>query len=648
MVEEAVDNGMTERQERAFMKGLLDDVRALELMLDNGMIESGVRRIGAEQELFLIRKDGGPAPIAVEMLDRLDGEEFTTELARFNLEANLKPFHLNGKCLSRLQREIERLLQKARDVAHQLDSDILLCGILPTLRMKHLTLENMTPNPRYFALNKTMRRLRGGSFRTLIKGLDELDIAHDNILLEACNTSFQLHFQVGPKEFAKLYNVAQAVTSPVLAAAVNSPLLLGRRLWDESRIALFQQSVDIRSETLKQRGRRTRVSFGERWVDDSIIEIFREDLARLRLLFATDLEEDSLAMVSDGVAPQLSALRLYNGTVYRWNRPCYGVHAGKAHLRIENRVLPSGPSPQDEVANAAFYFGLMSAMLKEYGPIHQKMEFDEAKANFLSAARHGLNANFSWPGHSSIRASELILNELLPLAREGLLRKRVSDVDVDHYLGLVEERVRANVSGSGWMRASWTRLTQAGLRPEQCSRAITNHMLREQVDGRPVHRWDPCAVDDSETDWTAYLTIGQIMTTDLFTVRSHDLVDLAASMMQWEHIRHVPVEDDSGHLVGLISHRHLLGLVGRGEQEQVAVADIMTKDVLTVGPTTPTVDAIEVMRKAKVGCLPVVDDGRLVGMVTESDFLEVARRVIEGQLDRAAAVEGADKSEAAE
>ncbi|MDP6945460.1 MAG: hypothetical protein QF464_15030, partial [Myxococcota bacterium] len=336
MGEHNVDAQIDEQQERAFMKRLLDDVRALEEMLGNGMIESGVRRIGAEQEMFLIRKDGGPAPIAMEMLERLDDESFTTELALFNLEANMKPFHLAGQCLRRLEREIVKILDKVRELAAAEGGDVVLCGILPTLRLEDLTLDNMTPKSRYFALNRTMQRLRGGSFQTLIKGLDELDIEHDNILLEACNTSFQLHFQVGAREFAKLYNLAQAVTGPVLAAAVNSPLLLHHRLWHETRIALFQQSVDIRSTTLKKRGRRTRVSFGERWVDDSVIEIFREDIARLRLLIATDVDEDSLAMVREGRPPQLHALRLYNGTVYRWNRPCYGIHGGKAHLRIEN------------------------------------------------------------------------------------------------------------------------------------------------------------------------------------------------------------------------------------------------------------------------------------------------------------------------
>ena len=630
-----VDEQSGEEKERIFMKRLLDDVRALESMLDGGMIESGIRRIGAEQEMFLIRKDGGPAPLAMQMLERLDDEAFTTELALFNLEANMKPFRLAGQCLRRLEREIVRLVDKVRVSAREIGGDVVLCGILPTLRLEDLSLDNMTPKSRYFALNKTMQRLRGGGFQTLIKGLDELDIEHDNILLEACNTSFQLHFQVGAREFAKLYNLAQVVTAPVLAAAVNSPLLLQHRLWHETRIALFQQSVDIRSATLKKRGRRTRVSFGERWVDDSVIEIFREDIARLRLLIATDVEEDSLAMVAAGKAPELHALRLYNGTVYRWNRPCYGVHAGKAHLRIENRVLPAGPTPIDEVANAAFYFGLMSRMLQEYGPVRDVMNVDETKENFVTASRHGLNATFKWRHGETVKARDLILNELLPIARAGLKAKRVDAEDIDRYLGLIEERVKASCTGASWVLGSWGPMSDHGLRKEERGRALVKQMVEEQETGRPIHQWPLCDVQDHPMSWHSFLTVGQVMTTDLFTVRAHDLVDLAASMMQWEHIRHVPVEDDAGHLVGLVSHRDLLSLVGGDAKDQVAVVDIMKTDVITVTPRTPTVDAIAQMREAKVGCLPVVEEGRLVGLVTETDFLDVARRVIEEQLARA-------------
>ena len=637
MGEQNVDEHIGEEQLRTFMKHLLDDVRALEQMLQSGMIETGVRRIGAEQEMFLIDHAGGPANIALEVLERLDHPAFTTELARFNLEANLQPFALEGGCLSDLEAEIVQLVQLARDAAVAEGGDVVLVGILPTLRLSDLGLESMTPKPRYLALNKAMLGLRGGSFQTLIKGLDELQVTHDNILLEACNTSFQLHFQVGPEEFARLYNLAQAVTAPVLACSVNSPVLLGHRLWAETRIALFQQSVDVRSQTQAKRGRRTRVSFGERWVDDSVIEIFREDISRLRAVLATGVHENSLDMVARGLAPDLTALRLYNGTVYRWNRPCYGVHEGQAHLRIENRVLPSGPTPRDEVANAAFYFGLMTQALEEYGPIHEALSFDDAKGNFISAARHGLNAQMTWTRGRQMRASDLILHELLPLARQGLRHKGVAAADVDLYLGIIRERVERGQTGSDWMVRSWAAMDQKGTRREERGRSLVKHLRQNQWAGRPVHQWPLAVRDETETSWHSYVYVSQVMSTDLFTVRPGDVVDLAASVMDWERVRHVPVEDDSGALVGLVSHRDLLKLIGRSQSEPVAVQDIMKRDVLTVAPDTRTVEAIRAMRDARVGCLPVVDAERgLVGLVTESDFLDVARRVIEEQLALAA------------
>ncbi|MFM1873913.1 MAG: hypothetical protein RL398_3335, partial [Planctomycetota bacterium] len=113
--------------------------------------------------------------------------------------------------------------------------------------------------------------------------------------------------------------------------------------------------------------------------------------------------------------------------------------------------------------------------------------------------------------------------------------------------------------------------------------------------------------------------------------------DLAASLMDWRHIRHVPVEDNDGHLVGLVSHRTLLRLVGQGvrgsQRAPVAVKDIMRRDPITVTPSTPTLDAIELMRKHKVGCLPVVEEGmRLVGIITERDLIRVAAMLFEKHL----------------
>jgi CBS domain-containing protein len=635
MGEQNVPDRLNEEQLRAFMRSLLEDVQALEIMLANDMIETGHRRIGAEQEMFVVDRAGRPSPMAMEILAQIADPRFTTELAKFNLEANLEPLDFGGDCLRRMEQGVDELVSLARTGARAYGGRIILTGILPTLRWSDLTLENMTPNPRYFALNREMARLRGGKFHVVLEGLDELEASHDNIMLESCNTSFQIHFQVGPEEFARLYNLAQAVTAPVLAAAVNSPLLLGRRLWKETRVALFEQSVDVRSPLHMERGLPGRVSFGERWVKESVLEIFREDIARFRVVLATGHDENPLDWVRRGHCPPLSALRLHNGTVYRWNRACYGMYNGKAHLRIEIRALPAGPTVVDEVANAAFFFGLMAHYADEIPNVAAIMPFDHAKANFLQAARHGLQAQFVWVDGSTVPARELLLKTLLPKAREGLLKAKLDESDVDRYLGIVTERVEGGRTGSMWALESFTNLCKTGVQDQHLRTLVTGTISRQER-GDPVHTWPPVSSAETE-DWReSYLTVGQFMTRNVFTVRPQDLIDLAASLMEWEHLKHVPVEDDEGRLVGLVSSRAFLRLVARGltnhKPETVPIAEIMKTNLVTVSPETPTVEAIAKMREHRVGCLPVVQNERLVGILTEHDFLEVAGKLLEQQL----------------
>ncbi len=633
MGEHNVEQELDEQKLQAFMKALLDDLRALGYMLDNDLIESGVRRIGAEQEMFLVDERLRPAPVAVEVLKRAKDPRLTTEIARFNLEANLSPQGLNGDCFGRMEEELKEVLAGARASANHFGADVLLAGILPTLQKQDLTLENITPAPRYYQLNQSVTRLRGGPFSIHIKGLDELQLTHDNIMMESCNTSFQLHFQVGPKEFASLYNMAQAITAPVLAAAVNSPLLFGHRLWQETRLALFQHSTDARSVTQQARSQPTRVGFGERWLEKSVLELFQDQIARFRVIMIREADENPLSLLALGQIPELSALRMHNGTIWPWNRACYGVTNGTAHLRIENRALPSGPTVLDEIANAAFFVGLMVSLPNEYGEVAKVMSFDDAKSNFFAAARHGLNAQFSWIDGRTYSAPELILDRLLPLARQGLKEASVTPADVDHYLGVIEERTRSGQTGAQWMMKSLGVMNDQSR--EVRNRLLAGEILMRQKSEEPVHRWPVLEVDES-AEWSeSYQTVGQFMATDLFTVRPDDLVDLAASVMTWRHIRHVPVEDNEGRLVGLVSHRALLKLLTRGaraNENPITVRDIMTSDPLTVSSTTPTLEAMEIMRQNRVGCLPVLDDGRLVGIVTSFDFLDASARLFKERL----------------
>jgi CBS domain-containing protein len=621
--------------QRIFVRALLEDVQALERIIAEGRIESGIRRIGAEQEMFLVDSAMRPLCASEAVLERLEGGAFTTELAQYNLEANLSPRVMGGDCLSQMESEVDDYLLQVRGAALEVGARPLLVGILPTLGRENLSLDEMTPHPRYFELNRGMSELCEGEFHTLIKGVDELKLLHDNVMLEACNTSFQIHFQVGHEEFSSLYNVAQAVTAPVLAAAVNSPLLLSHRLWHETRVALFQQSLDTRSRAEKDRSGAQRVTFGEHWVKDGALEIFREDIARFRSLIRGREEESPLELLDRGEMPQLLALCLHNGTVYRWNRPCYGVKDNVAHLRIENRVLPAGPTVLDEMANAAFFFGLMSSVSHEYGDVSSCMAFEDAKDNFTAAARYGLQARFNWIRGRGVAADRLILDELLPLARQGLASRGIDSSDVDRYMGVMEERVRSGRTGAQWAFDSLAGMGDRGTVNGRM-RAVAAGMHEQQWSGKPVHEW-PLAEHDSQQDWREdYRKVSQVMTTDLFTVHPEDLIDLAASVMDWKHLRHVPVESTEGELVGILSHRAVLRLVAQGKTSSdrgtLAVRDLMQPDPITVTPDTSSLEAISTMRTRGVSCLPVVRDKKLVGIVTEHDFINVAARLLEEKL----------------
>jgi CBS domain-containing protein len=622
---------------RAFTKRLLRDVQALERMLREGMIEEGVRRIGAEQEVFLVDRDFRPAMSALKMIERLKDDHFVTEVALFNLEMNLDPHPFAGKCLSDMETQLLGLLSRARGAAHEIDNDIVLTGILPTVRKSDLGLENMTPIPRYFAINKAMTKLRGGDYEIHLKGIDELHVKHDNVMVESCNTSFQCHLQVGAAEFAKIYNIAQVATAPVLAAATNSPMLFGRRLWNETRVALFQQSVDTRSSSSEGfRETPPRVDFGRQWVKESVLELYQENISRYRVLIGAEPEDDPFDVLDRGEVPSLRALRMHNGTVYRWNRACYGVMDGKPHLRIEARALPSGPTPVDEIANATFWYGIVLALANEHEDITRHIQFDDAKGNFFAAARLGLGATFTWLDGVVAPAQQIILEILLPMAEKALLGAGIDRGDVKRYLGVIGERVASGRTGSNWQLKSFLEMQSVGTQGERVN-ALTAAIIKRQRDNTPVSKWEPACIDEGGGWKHNYIKVEQMMGTDFVTVHESDPMELVLNLMIWERVRHVPVEDGQHRLVGLVTYRAVLRAAAQwlheSESKPIPVSAVMKKDPWTVSPDTSTLVAIEVMRQKDVGCLPVVTkEGRLVGMVTARNLLGVASKLLEQKL----------------
>ena len=629
---EAHDAG-TDEARRAYLRALLRDVEALEIMLSNGELESGVRRIGAEQEVAIIDESGAPAPIAEELLARLPKDSFTTELGRFNIEMNMEPLSFGGFALRDLEHQIHAHLGQARAVAKEHNALLSLVGILPSLTKSHLTIENLSDRPRYHAMNEALTRMRGGPYDLNISGVDDLVFSHDNIMLEACNTSFQVHFQVDPDQFARWYNLAQAATAPVLAASVNSPVLLGRRLWRETRIALFQQSIDTRSESAT-RHFPPRVSFGSDWVREGVLEIFKEDISRFKPLFYEITEEDPLEVLKEGRVPKLTALRLFNGTVYRWNRACYGILNGKAHLRIENRILPSGPTPIDEVANAALWLGLVRGLNDSVDDITQHLAFDDVHQDFLIAARHGLDAQLHWLDGETHPARELLVTKVIPLAVAGLESSGIDPSDIERYMGVIESRASSGNTGAYWILNSLAEAEKSESRGQVFAR-ISAGIAERQLHNAPVHTWEPLDADEFKGDKRHVNTVGQFMTTDLFTVHENDVVDLVTNLMDWKHLRRIPVEDDSHSLVGLVTHRDLIRHLARlgntedaTEDSAAPVSTIMRRDVITVAPETSSIEALKLLREHKIGCLPVVEGGRLVGIITEYDFMKIAEPML--------------------
>lgn len=630
-----IDQEQDGHQHRATIQHVLNDLRALELMLEKGMFETGVRRIGAEQEIALVDSAYDPAPVGPEILDALNEPKATTEIGRFNMEFNLDPAPLTGKVLSDMEQEICGLMRNARNAASEIGAEPVLIGILPTLTQRNLTLDFMTPRPRYFALNERITEARDGKYNIRIKGIDELKFVHDNVLVEGLNTSFQLHYQVDPEHFALAYNTAQLITAPCLAAACNSAVLFGKRLWHETRIAIFEQAVDTSGDDMPaQRDILKRVRFGEKWVKESVLEIYRDDVVRFRSLFGTADIENSIEKVESGQIPKLAGLQTHNSTVYRWNRPCYGTTNGLPHLRIENRVLPSGPSVPDEIANAALWFGLMIQIPKVYPDLAQRIPFEHARANFVAAARNGMHFKMHWLDDATISVRDLLLEELIPLARAGLKSCDIDPNDIEHYMGIIEARVASGRNGARWMLDSVAKIHELGTRSERLS-ALTAATISRQRAATPVHEWELATMGEGGC-WTRHYThVGQYMHTDLFTVQEDELIDLAASIMDWEKVRHIPVEDAKHNLVGIVTYRSILRVVADPKlrtKGSVAVSEIMHKNPITATPDTPTLEAIELMRSHGTSCLPVVSDNKLVGLVTEHDFMRIAGQLLEQQL----------------
>ncbi len=616
MGEQIVNRINNNEDKKEYISQLLKDIEALDIMLKNGLFEETPIHIGAEQEFCLVDESWEPSDQGVEILKDLDDPHFTSELNRYNLELNLEPVALGGGCFLELHEQLNRLLAHAKETAGKHKAKVILTGILPTISYKYLDYKYMTPSKRYRVLNEAIKAIRKDDIELHIKGVDEVNLHHDTILYEGCNTSFQAHLQIAPGDFVESYNWAQAIAGPVLSICTNSPLLLGKELWEETRIALFTQSVDTRSSTFILNEKESRVSFGNDWVSGSITDFYKDAVINFRSLVTTTFETDSLTELEAGRIPRLRALSLHNGTTYRWNRLCYGVTNGKPHVRIENRYMPSGPTTDDEIANMMFWVGLMHGRPKAYDAIHSKMDFKDVISNFFNAARYGMGAQFYWDG-KLISSKELLLDHFLPMAFRGLYSMNVEPRDAEHYLSIIEKRIRSH-SGSRWMVKSYRKLRKDKKIPEAL-RILVATMYERQEKKYTVDAWQLCRGDEYQTPEDR-ITVGDRMNTKTITAQDIDSAELVLKMMLWKNIHHTPILDDDLNLVGLLTWTDVKKYVDHPELQNQNIKEIMQKDLITITDDTLLKDAEALMEKKNIHCLPVVKEKKLVGIITSNDF----------------------------
>jgi gamma-glutamyl:cysteine ligase YbdK (ATP-grasp superfamily) len=459
-------------------------------MLRESRFDADYPMTGLEIELNLVDDAGDPALKNREALEAIADPDFQTELGQFNLEINVPPKQLKDRGFREFEEGVRASLNQAGEKAAQVGAHMVMIGILPTLSAGHMSPSSLSANPRYQLLSDQILAARGEDIVIDIGGPERLRTTADSIVPEAACTSTQLHIQVSPDDFPAYWNASQAVSGVQLALGANSPFLLGRELWRETRIALFEQATDTRSEELKAQGVRPRVWFGERWIT-SIFDLFEENVRYFPALLPILEDEDPIEQLEEGRTPSLSELRLHNGTIYRWNRPVYDVVQGTPHLRVENRVLPAGPTVVDTMANAAFYFGLVRTLAEHERPLWSQMSFSAAEENFHVAARQGIEAHLYWPGLGQVPATELVLRRLLPMARAGLEAWDVAPEESDRLLGVIEQRCLAGQNGASWFVDHFHQRAGDGDKDRlDALRATLNEYREHMHTNEPVHTWD--------------------------------------------------------------------------------------------------------------------------------------------------------------
>lgn len=424
---------------------------------------------GLELEAWLIDAECQPTPWNEQVIALTGLPQVVPELSRFNVEFNVAPRSLSGYGLEELANELGTTWNLCDIAADRLGASVLAIGVLPTLTDPMLSLANMSKLHRYQALNEQVLRLRQGKpIRLSLQGQERLLSEHRDVMLESATTSFQLHLQVPLQESVRYYNAAIIASAATVAVASNSPLLFGSILWEETRIPLFEQAVDVGNSSM------ARVTFGSGYARESLVEVFAEN---------EELYPVLLPLAMDSMSEHLAHIRLQNGTIWRWNRPLIGFDDdGTPHLRIEHRVMASGPTLIDMTANMALFYGLVESLAQAFPPPEQCLPFAAARDNFYRAARHGLDCEIQWLDGEKHRLVDLFLSEYLPRAAAGLERLQVDPVLSSQWMSVIEQRVRSGQTGAVWQRRF---LDQHGKNFADLVQAYRDQQRR----GEPVHTW---------------------------------------------------------------------------------------------------------------------------------------------------------------
>ena len=474
---------------RQYREKLQRSLEVFARMLREHLFEADPAQVGLEIELNLVDERGVPSMHNADVLDAIADPAWATELGQFNLEINVPPRRLDGDAVAGLEKEVRGSLNDADAKARGIGNRLVMIGILPTLQESDLGEGVLSANARYRVINEQIFAARGEDMSIEIDGPERLATHADSITPEAACTSVQLHVQVTPEAFASYWNAAQAIAGVQVALAANSPFLFGKRLWQETRITLFEQATDTRPVELQQQGVRPRVWFGDRWIT-SVFDLFEENIRYFPALLPICEAEDPVEELDQGLSPHLAEMSLHNGTIYRWNRPVYAVVDGMPHLRVENRVLPAGPSVADVMANAAFYYGLVRVLAEAQRPVWTQMSFATATENLYEAARNGLDANLYWPGFGETPAAELVLRRLLPLAHEGLNRWGMDRALADRLLGIIEQRCVNGQNGAAWQTATVAAISEgSGADRTEALRRMTQRYIEHMHTNEPVHTW---------------------------------------------------------------------------------------------------------------------------------------------------------------